>query len=270
MNDPGLNENTSQQLGRYQYRVDSANTYPERVRKAIELFRRYNQRSNDTFRVIRATLEKMCYGVQRCTYCEDSVGDEIEHIKPKDLFPEDSFVWENYLLSCGICNRSKSNCFSIVDDEGSLLDVTRRHGDAICKPPLGRPALVDPRLEDPLDFFHLDIMDTFFFLPGDDLTAIDLARSEYTINLLKLNRDALLRARRQACGDYRARLVEYIGRRNDGASGNEIEALRNGILHRDHPTVWREMQRQSRRILRILFADAPEALEWRHVVDAAM
>ena len=153
VNDPGLNEETSRQLIQYQRRVDSVNEYPERVQTAMELFRRYNRRSNSAFRVIRATLEKMCGDVQRCTYCEDSVGDEIEHIKPKDLYPEYSFVWKNYLLSCGICNRSKSNCFSIVDNEGSLLDVTRRRGDVIRKPPLGNPALVDPRREDPLNFF---------------------------------------------------------------------------------------------------------------------
>ena len=87
VNDPGLNEETSRQLIQYQRRVDSVNEYPERVQTAMELFRRYNRRSNGTFRVIRATLEKMCYGVQRCAYCEDSVGDEIEHIKPKDLYP---------------------------------------------------------------------------------------------------------------------------------------------------------------------------------------
>ena len=238
----------------------------------MELFRRYNRRGNSTFKVIRTTLEKMCYGVQRCTYCEDSIGDEIEHIKPKDLYPEYSFVWKNYLLSCGICNRSKSNCFSIVDNEGSLLDVTRRRGDVIRKPPLGDPALVDPRREDPLNFFDLEITDTFLFLPRNNLTSTDLARSEYTINLLRLNRDALLRARQHARDDYRARLAEYIGHRDNGASGNELKALRNRILRRDHPTVWREMQRQSPRIpaLRRLFANAPEALDWRHVVNAAM
>ena len=50
-------------------------------------------------------------GARRCGYCEDSDGDEIEHIKPRDLYPEKTFAWENYLLACGQCNRSKSSRF---------------------------------------------------------------------------------------------------------------------------------------------------------------
>ena len=126
------------------------------------------------------------------------------------------------------------------------------------------PALVDPRHEDPLEFFDLEITDTFLFVPRNGLSKTNSARSKYTIDLLKLNRDVLLRARRNAYGNYRARLQEYISRRENGADEIELERLKTEIPAGDHPTVWREMQRQRRDIeeLRRLFADVPEALGW--------
>ena len=102
------------------------------------------------------------------------------------------------------------------------------------------------------------------FLPRQDLQGVDEERAEYTIEVLKLNRDVLLEARREAYGAYRARLVEYRDLRDGGASEAELRILREGIATSMHPTVWREMQRQQFLIdeLRTLFLDVPEALAW--------
>jgi hypothetical protein len=45
----------------------------------------------------------------------------------------------------------------------------------------------------------------------------------------------------------------------------ELRRLRDDLLHRQHPSVWRAMQRQpnSRPELVQAFAEAPEAAEWR-------
>ena len=102
------------------------------------------------------------------------------------------------------------------------------------------------------------------FLPRESLHGVDEERAEYTIEVLKLNRDVLLEARREAYGAYRARLVEYRGLRNNGASEADLGMLRDGITTSMHPTVWREMQRQHDVIdeLRVLFLEVPEALDW--------
>ena len=228
------------------------------------LFCRYNRRRNRVFNVVRRTLEGMCFGVQRCGYCEDSVGDEIEHIRPKNLYPERTFVWENYLLACGGCNRAKGDNFSVLDGGGDLVNVARRRGTPIRRPAPGTPALIDPRREDPLAFLALEIEDTFLFLPRDDLRGADERRAEYTIGLLKLNRDVLSRARCRAYGHYRARLVEYRHDRDADAGASALKRRSEAIRTGDHPTVWREMQRQQDDIpeLRRLFANVPEALQW--------
>ena len=89
--DPGLDTKTAQGLSAYQDKVNEANGYAEQVAAGKYLFERYNRRRNPVFDVVRRTLEHMCLGVQRCGCCEDSVGDEIEHIRPKTLFPEYTF-----------------------------------------------------------------------------------------------------------------------------------------------------------------------------------
>ena len=263
LDDPGLDAKTARGLRGYQYKVDNAGAYPEQVAAGKRLFGRYNHRTNRVFKVVRTRLADMCSGARRCGYCEDSVGDEVEHIKPKDLYPERVFVWENYLLACGQCNGGKLNRFSVIN-RGHLIDVTRRRNAPIRRPRAGAPALIDPRDEDPLAFFDLEITETFVFLPRMDLSRIDEQRAGYTIDLLKLNRDVLLAARREAYRAYRAWLVEYRQRRDNGAAETDLKRLSDAITTSAHPTVWREMQRQSSIVneLRDLFSDVPEALSW--------
>ena len=254
---------TAQGLRSYQGRVDSAGSYAERVQAGKNFFSAYNRTGNGVFRVVRERLGLMCSGARRCGYCEDSVGDEVEHIKPKDLYPEAVFVWENYLLACGHCNRGKNNNFSVIRD-GRLIEVTRGRNDPVRQPRCGAPGPINPRDEDPLAFFDLEIVDSFLFLPRDGLSEVDEMRAEYTIDVLKLNREVLRAARRHAYGSFRARLREYRELRDDGASVAELEVLTGAINASPHPTVWREMHRLQSVIeeLRSLFLDVPEALDW--------
>ena len=263
LDDPGLDAATTRGLSRYQAKVDSERTYAMRVERGKGLFESYNRKNNSVFRVVRERLATMCSGARRCGCCEDSVGDEVEHIKPKDLYPETVFVWENYLLACGPCNRGKNRRFSIVRD-GRVVDVTRRRGEPVRRPRSGPPAPINPRHEDPLAFLDLEITDTFRFLPREDLSEVDEGRADYTIKVLRLNREVLMAARREAYGTYRARLYEYRGQRDGGASATVLRGLRRGIKASAHPTVWREMQRQQPLIddLRSLFQEVPEALNW--------
>ena len=144
------------------------------------------------------------------------------------------------------------------------MDVTRRRNAPVLRPPEGPPALIVPRDENPLAFVDLEIVDTFMFLPREDFQGVDEERAEYASEVLKLNRDVLLEARREAYGAYRARLAEYRGLRDSGASDADLGFLREGIVTSMHPTVWREMQRRHDVIeeLRVLFLDVPEALDW--------
>ena len=96
-------------LADYQRDVDAQHTYSQQVKRAKTRFGSYNRRSNPTFATVRSKLAEMCGGIRRCMYCEDSAADEVEHFKPKDLYPEVAFVWRNYLYACGGCNGGKDN-----------------------------------------------------------------------------------------------------------------------------------------------------------------
>ena len=263
LNDPGLPVPTRRGLAAYQDKVDTAGGYPDRVKAGRILFKRYNRKANPVFRVVRRRLADMCAGAQRCCYCEDSAGYEIEHISPKSLYPESTFVWENYLLVCGDCNRRKGRRFKVVS--GSVLvNVARRKGATVAKPKPGTPALIDPRREDPWKFLDLDISGTFLFLCKGNSSRIDAARAQYTIHTLNLNREMLIVGRRTSYRAYRLLLSDYRKQRDTGAAADELDTLKEAILSSAHPTVWREMQRQYPLIdeLRDLFADVPEALAW--------
>lgn len=264
LQDPGLNAKTMLGLAGYQAEVDAAGDYPAQVAAGKELFPKYNRKSNPVFRVVRDQLAAMSPGARRCGYCEDSAAGEVEHIAPKNLYPEKTFAWENYLYACGPCNRGKGGRYPVIIPDGQFVDVSRRSGQAIRKPPSGYPALINPRMENPLDFFDLEITETFRFIPRLDLSRRDEQRAGCTIEILKLNRSVLVRARRNAYCTYRARLVEYRNGCDNNAPRPVLNRLAKAVQSIDHPTVWREMQRQRTVISELgnLFADVPEALDW--------
>lgn len=261
--DPGLPDDAAAKLAEYQAQIDGAGGYAARVAEGKRKFGSRNSRSNATFRAVRERLSDMCAGAQRCAYCEDSVGDEVEHIKPKDLYPEDVFRWPNYVYACGPCNGGKNNKFAVMTGAGRV-DVTRARGAPVTPPTPGEPAFINPRADDPLDFLTMDLLGTFLVLPRDGLPDAAADRADFTIETLNLNRDLLLEARSNAFGGYRARLTEFGSRRDAGASAVELEGLRSDLLATPHPTVWEEMKRQAPSIPRLeeLFATVPEALAW--------
>lgn len=245
-----------------QKKVDSFGSYEERVTQAKILFKQNNTSTNSTFKEVRKNLTQMCSGAKRCGYCEDSYADEVEHIKPKDLYPEEVFVWENYLYACGPCNSPKQNKFAVISKlTGEVVIVTRKKGDFILPPEQGDSIFINPRYENPLNFMELDLIDTFYFVPLFPEGTVEYAKADFTIKTLRLNdRDLLAKAREEAFNSYRARLVEYIKKREQ----ENTTALVDALKRMQHPTVWLEMKRQRNFVLELeeLFNQAPEALDW--------
>lgn len=211
---------------------------------------------------VRAVLRSMCGEAEPCCYCESSIGAQVEHVRPKSLYPELTFDWLNLLLVCGGCNSIKNAGFAVLI-EGRAVKVARRSGPIV--PPLAGPmALVDLRREDPLDFFELNL-ELGVIRPRRRLDELGLERAKFTRKLLNLNRDPLPTWRVQACGTFKARLEQYISRRAQDPMNPALAALKAELLRLPHQMVWREMKRQHLTAsldLRELFAHAPEALDW--------
>ena len=112
-------------------------------------------------------LQSMMGPRERCMYCVDSHGSDIEHFRPKARFPSLAFRWSNMLLSCAECGRFK----------GSLFPLAGR-----------RPLLINPTSEDPWQ--HLDFdPDTGVLTARFDVHADDWsAKGSKTVEVLRLDR----------------------------------------------------------------------------------
>lgn len=60
---------------------------------------------------VKTTLDTWSHG--KCAYCETLINaqrsQQVEHFKPKSLFPSLAYEWDNYFLACDGCNGTKSD-----------------------------------------------------------------------------------------------------------------------------------------------------------------
>lgn len=124
-------------------------------------------RQSNSLLAVLTTLRRMMGDRQRCMYCLDSHGTDIEHFWPKKPFPERMFLWPNLLLCCTECGRFKGDEFPLSN---------------------GQPLLVDPTAEDP--WLHLD----FDPVTGNIVARFYSDRNDYspkgskTVEVLRLDR----------------------------------------------------------------------------------
>ena len=74
-----LSAETSSLLGDYQSAIDASVDYATKVTEAKRLFKLRNNRQNPAFNEVRNVLSRLSGAAGRCTYCEVSVPDEVEH-----------------------------------------------------------------------------------------------------------------------------------------------------------------------------------------------
>lgn len=250
-------------LASFQAEVNQAPTYAERVGAAKKQWD--SKRKQALFTTIRELLQAMCPGNARCMFCEDSAATEIEHFRPKSLYPELVFEWANFLYACGECNGpgEKGTRLEIRRPDGGIVELGRAKSKPALPPEEGEPLLINPRYEDPLDLIELDLSTGFLSPRRSAGFAHD--RAVHTIGALGLNeREHLVVARRNTYVAAKALLEEIGSRLSGGAPPDDIERRKTAILRHTHRTVWEEMKRQRTRYseLRELFEKAPAAAAW--------
>jgi len=251
---PEVDPETQGDLDALQAAIDEVTEHEERVRILGD--RRDSRsweraRARVAFRRVEGALRAACADHQRCMFCEDSQGAQIEHFRPKSIYPSLAFRWSNYLFACGLCNGPKSNRFALFSSDGSLIEVRRGPNE----PPREPAVLLDPRVDDPMDFLDLDVR-TGRFLPSRRVGAPEHERARVTIEWLGLNRQGLPEQRRAAYKTFSNALLLFV-EKGDTSQKQHVERL-------PHVTVFREMQRRHEKLPEIagLFARAPEALRW--------
>lgn len=285
---------TSTHLAAVQQVILAEPTFEAQAKKASSKWdsKTSGQDAKAAFTEIKETLIKMCVGVEICVYCENNEATDVEHIFPKKMYPEKAFSWKNYVLACKHCNTTyKSDNFSVFNPRNSAteLDVKPPRG-TYRQPPTDDALFLNQRIEDPMDFFELDLINRqFIYTAKHQIGTRERRRAEYTINLLGLNkRAALIRARENATKYFRDRLGRYVDIINsttfadlkaaiDDDFGGVNEALvfnsekerikksiKEDVQTYSHPSVWKELVRQRANLPRInaLLNAAPEALNW--------
>lgn len=81
-------------------------------------------RQTKALKAVVATLQSMMGPRQRCIYCLDSHGADVEHFRPKTEYPKRMYQWENLLLCCTECGRFKGNRFPLSSNRALLIDPT--------------------------------------------------------------------------------------------------------------------------------------------------
>jgi len=223
-------------LGRKQVRANRQRSAPGfKASRAWD-----NARRSRPVRAAEATLKRMAGLTERCMYCEDSHGTDIEHFWPKTPFPECLFIWPNMLLCCSECGRLKGQQFP---------------ADAS-----GAPLLIDPTAEDPWE--HLDFdpdtgnvvarfrLDENAFAPKGEMTVevlhLDRREALSRVYLRSYRRIAQIVAAAVDVPDPDAEeLIDNLRERDDNGilawcfhgTGQHLEPFSR--LHTDHPDVWR-------------------------------
>lgn len=161
-----------------------------------------------------AVLRAMAGPRERCMYCNDSRGTDVEHYWPKAPYPEKAFLWENMLLACTGCNRKKADRLPL-DSQGQAL-------------------LIDPSVDDPWEF--LDFIPETGEVTARWRTDIDGfdPRGEATVDpsLLPLNIEAVT-AGRQRCWRALRRAIECFledAGANDGSASDDAFEKLSGEL----------------------------------------
>lgn len=142
-----------------------------------EAEKRYgNARKAKWFEPVVKELGRLAGPGERCMFCSGSEASDVEHFRPKAVFPLLAMTWENYLWSCTPCNRGKLNRFPPDTGPGGQF--------------------INPLDENVWDFFFID--DFGLLTPRFDRQANALnVRAVTTRDFLALNRDALQISRKQ-------------------------------------------------------------------------
>ena len=166
---PDLPQETQNRL---QEKTREIARHQDPVSRAITVYS--STRSAVWFAPVIASLKLLAGIGERCMLCSGSESSDVEHFKPKAVFPLNAMRWDNFLWSCGICNRNKGNKFPPYSGDGAPL--------------------INPLDENVWDFFFIDEYGNLTPIWRPDIEDTD-PRARSTVAAFGLDRDALQQSR---------------------------------------------------------------------------
>jgi len=140
----------------------------------------------------------------KCGYCESkrtNASLEIEHYRPKSKYTWLIKDWSNLLLACRDCNSAKKANFPILGtfiENKNDWDLIENHNN------IEKPFLLNPEIDEPEKYFIFNFDGTISTID------FDKKRSEKTLEICKLNREILIKLRKQKIDDLFKELNHLI------------------------------------------------------------
>lgn len=151
-------------------------------------------RRNNPLKEAFGVLRQMAGNRERCMYCGDSHGTDIEHFWPKAPYPARMFRWTNMLLCCNECGWIKGDDFPIEHDE---------------------PLLIDPASENPWEFLDFDPRTGTIVPRYDQDRQQETPKGQATVRVLELDRrEAMARGYRRSFRHIMRTLEDAINQPN--------------------------------------------------------
>lgn len=133
----------------------------------------------------------------RCAYCDDSRGADVDHFTPIAYDYKRTFLWENHLWSCPECNRRKATRFPVES---------------------GQPTLVDPVREDWWRFLSLDTA-SGVMAPAFSPAGEESKRGRDTLDVFSaLTFEAVIEGRHRAITELRKAAADAVTKGNTRAT----------------------------------------------------
>lgn len=171
------------------------------------------------FRKVIDSLRRMAGDGEPCMYCDSNESAEVEHFKPKAVFPERAFDWENFLWVCGLCNRYQGDQYPPVTQNGAEI--------------------LNPLDTDPWE--HMFVDDLTGLLSGTwcSQSGSRDERAESTIEIVNLNREALQERRRQRIVELKQFVLNAMRQIDAGTATREklLARIREYLTTAYHPDV---------------------------------
>ena len=189
-------------------RTEQTNANAKLATKTLDVQKEWKRaRQNKPLKVAFDTLLEMAGNRERCMYCGDSQGTDIEHFRPKNTFPKRMFQWSNLLLGCTACGR---------DHKGTRFPL-----DAGKK-----PLLIDPTKDDPWLFLDFDPM-TGNFSARYDANRNPAPKGDKTVEVLGLDRRESLAAGHQKAYKHISDLITEAAASPTALAATLISSLKD-------------------------------------------
>jgi hypothetical protein len=159
----------------------------------------------------------MAPGIERCMYCGDNRGTDIDHFEPIKEHPAGTFEWFNHLLACSTCNSNQKRDSFSRDSSGTAL-------------------LLDPTRHDPVTHLRL-ILRTGDYRP---LTP----QGKASVEVFSLNRRDLTRGRAGAFEMAKAALCRAHDLLGQDRHDEAVDCVR-ALAEQPHASVLHEMLRSA-------------------------